>query len=245
MQIVNLDPAWEGLIDRAWVEELDATPFLRQCRAGTVSRSALRSFVVQHHHYARHFTRYLCALMGALTGERDRLDLADNLFEELGLDHREGDAPPVTHAELYRTMMRRLGVDATSEPVAAATQELIETMLESCRSADALEGLGALCLGAEAIVPHVYSQIIKGFVSHGTAPATLDFFYLHVEADDAHALTMRAIIDRELKGSLSEAKRAVLRTSAKRAIAARTDFFASIVQEAVVPVRRVVNDVHV
>ena len=49
---------------------------------------------------------------------------------------------------------------------------------------------------------------------------------LYIEADDQHAITMRAIISRELERDPSQIS--VLRSSAKRAIAARTNFFANL-----------------
>ena len=87
-------------------------------------------------------------------------------------------------------------------------------------------GLGALCLGAEAIVPHVYSTIISGFESVREAPENLAFFAIHIDADDAHAVTMRRIIEREL--ARSPQGRVDLEYGAYRAIAARVAFFDAI-----------------
>jgi hypothetical protein len=100
---------------------------------------------------------------------------------------------------------------------------LVEAMLAACANPDPMVGLGALCLGAEAIVPHVYSQILRGFLAVGIPAADLIFFKIHIEDDDAHAVTMRALIDREIA---RDAHRVVaLREAARKIIAARTAFF--------------------
>jgi hypothetical protein len=85
--------------------------------------------------------------------------------------------------------------------------------------------LGALCLGAEAIVPHVYSQIVRGFESQGYTKEDLSFFYLHIGCDDEHALTMKSIIDREI---ITPIQKQALLCSAARVIHARARFFNSI-----------------
>ena len=65
-----------------------------------------------------------------------------------------------------------------------------------CRQTDPANGLGALCLGAEAIVPVFYADIVEGFVQAGVPRERLGFFTLHIECDDGHADTMRDIMAR-------------------------------------------------
>jgi pyrroloquinoline-quinone synthase len=218
LKIVPLEEHWVDLIDDAWMARLDDTSFLRRCRSGDVSRDELLHFVGQQNLYSRHFTRYLCALLSNMAHEGDRLELTENLLEEIGF----GDAGEIPHSQIYREMMAKLGVDA-SVAIEPATQHLIDTMYEACRNPNPLVGLAAMCLGAEAIVPHVYSQIIAGFVARGEPVENLHFFQLHVECDDGHAITMRKIIDRELGRNPEQI--AILRTTAQRLIEARTLFF--------------------
>jgi pyrroloquinoline-quinone synthase len=59
-------------------------------------------------------------------------------------------------------------------------------------------GLGALCLGAEGIVPYLYSAVVEGFLAAGESVDKLKFFTLHIACDDDHAATMYRIIDKEL-----------------------------------------------
>jgi len=212
---------WSEYIPQEWMQGLDDTPFLKKCREGTVSRTSLERFLVQQYFYSRHFTRYLCALLSNIHNDEHRRELTENLVDETGM----GKVTSTPHSRIYRKMLDRLGVDpAKSEPL-PETQALIDTMWESCRSPNPAVGLGALCLGAEAIVPHIYSQIVAGFSAVGEDPNALDFFHIHIACDDEHALTMKRIIEEEL--TTPEQKNA-LTTSAARAIAARTRFFRAL-----------------
>lgn len=212
---------WASYIEDDWIKELDESRFLEGCRKGTVSKDELLHFLAQQYHYSREFTRYLCALLANIENEKDRRELTENLVDETGL----GTVKGTPHSILYREMMKRMGVDPDKTEATSETQALIDTMLESCRNSNSAVGLGALCLGAEAIVPHVYSQIVQGFERHGYTKEDLDFFYLHIGCDDEHALTMKKIIDREIG---DERKRQMLKCSARRVIAARARFFNSL-----------------
>lgn len=222
MNIAEIDPVWRDLIAPAYLRRLDDVPFLVRCRAGTVGRSELQHFVRQHYHYSRHFTRYLAALMANLEREEDRRALASNLFEELGLS---GEAE-IPHAQLYRDMMAAMEISPDDEAPSSETTELVRTMYECCRSRSPMVGLGALCLGGEAIVPHLYSTVLAGFSSVREPLARLRFFVVHVEEDDAHAETMRRIIQAEL--GRQPLGRLDLEYGATRAIAAREGFLRAI-----------------
>jgi pyrroloquinoline quinone (PQQ) biosynthesis protein C len=222
MNIVTLDPAYGALIDHSWVAELDATPFLTRCREGRASFAELHSYVRQQSYYSRHFTRYLCALLVNITDEADRVELMHNLFEEMGF----GDFGNVPHSVIYQCMMKTMGVVLGDEPENAATTRLVDTMLDLASDPNPLVGLAALGLGAEAIVPHVYSQIIRGFVLRGEPQENLEFFHIHVEGDDEHAVTMRKILEREIVADPTQ--RVVVRNAARRVITARTRFFDEI-----------------
>lgn len=188
----GLSPLWVDMFPAGLLEDLSANPFLTACRAGMVSDAQLRGFLIQHHHYSQYFTRYLCSLMGSLTDLGEFKALSHNLAEELS----GNDTDQVSHAELYRETMDELGAVPRSLPVLSSTQALIDAMFRYCRSGDPLDGLAALCLGAEAIVPIVYGPILDA-LRHRHAPMrALRFFQIHVEEDEQHAIVMREIIDR-------------------------------------------------
>jgi pyrroloquinoline quinone (PQQ) biosynthesis protein C len=217
--IVQVGDSWSSFLRASWIDALDETPFLTRCREGIVSRGELHTYVRQQCHYSRHFTRYLSALLANVSDEADRRDLVQNLFEEMGL----GAFGNVPHSQIYRDMMRTMGLSLGDEPAYAETEALITTMFECCSSKRPMVGLGALCLGAEAIVPHLYSTIVHGFESVGESAQNLTFFNIHIEGDDEHAVTMRRIILRELERDPES--RTDLEYGAARAIAARIGFF--------------------
>lgn len=189
-----LSPLWRGLFPPGLLEDLRAHPFLTACRDKKVDMRVLRTFLVQQQYYSEHFARYLCALMSGLPEHADVRALAENLFEEMGLDETEA----ITHAELYRQSMLAAEVEPGSERILPETRNLIDAMFHYCRSSDPLEGLAALCLGAEAIVPEVYGAILTALRSAGVPPAGLRFFEIHVAEDENHAIVMRHIIERLL-----------------------------------------------
>lgn len=223
----QLADVWNELLPWELVAGLDDTPFLTRCRQGRASRAELEIFLVQQYHYSRHFTRYLCALLSNMTNEADRLALTDNLFEEMGL----GDAGQIPHSRLYRDMLDALHLDPAQHPPLPETNELIATMLRLSADPDPLRGLGALCLGAEAIVPHLYTQILHGLLQAGFPEEQLEFFPLHIAGDDEHALTMKRIIDRELAPNPSAGT--VLREAARESLGKRRAFFEAIGRRAV------------
>jgi pyrroloquinoline quinone (PQQ) biosynthesis protein C len=218
MSIVEVG-AGSSFVRKSWIEMLDRTPFLTRCREGIATREELHTYVRQQCHYSRHFTRYLSALLANVTDEHDRRELVQNLFEEMGL----GAFGSVPHSQIYREMMDTMGVRLEEEAPFVETDALIGTMFECSGSKRAMVGLGALCLGAEAIVPHLYSTIVHAFEAIGEPTANLEFFRIHIEGDDEHAVTMRRIIQRELLRDATS--RVDLDYGAARAIAARVAFF--------------------
>lgn len=208
-----------------FAQRLQAHPFLRRCADGSVTMRELKRFLVQQGKYSAHFTRYLCALISGLGDAGDVLALAQNLSEELGLST---DAC-VPHSRIYTRMLQDFGIQMDNERTGHATQNLVDTMYMLCRQPGAVAGLGALCLGAEAIVPTYYASIIAGFRSHGIGDAAIEFFSIHVEDDDDHAATMYTILARKIQES--PANEAVAIHAGELAIHARLRFLDALAQE--------------
>ena len=212
---------WEGLLNPDWIKEMDATPFLSRCRSGQVTIAELKEYLVQQYFYSRHFTRYLCALLSNMSDEEDRQALTENLVDEAGL----GEVKGIPHSRIYRSMLDSFGLEPKVSKPLPETESLVKLMLLSCRDSDGAVGLGALCIGAEAIVPHLYGQIVKGFEANGFTKEQLHFFYLHMECDDEHSATMQKIILNRFADEVSLTK---LGTSAQNLIKARTLFFEAL-----------------
>lgn len=201
-------------------------PFLTGCANGTVSLDILRSFLIQHGKYARYFTRYLCALISQLEEGDDVLRLAENLTEELGCGAAAEARTP--HSRIYAKMLEDFEIDLVAHPVNPETQNLIDTMFMLCQQPLGTAGLGAMCLGAEGLVPAMYSRIIEGFRRHGVDLKRLEFFTIHIECDDDHAATMYDILARQAEESPSRKITAL--NAGDIAVNARLRFFDALMK---------------
>jgi pyrroloquinoline quinone (PQQ) biosynthesis protein C/quercetin dioxygenase-like cupin family protein len=186
---------WEGWLDEGDLQRLAAHPLLDALRSGSVGLGTLKRLLAQHSQYSSHFTRYLCALIGQLNDVENILALLANLREEMGVDgHGE-----MTHAEMYQRTLRVVGVVPGDHAPLPETLALRQAMMGRCQASDPLEGLAAMCLGAEAIVPVIYRPILTALQQSGFGENATEFFRLHIEEDEDHALTMLAIM-RDLIG---------------------------------------------
>ena len=174
------------------LESLDNVDFLRRCRAGIATKTELTEFLVQHYFYSRHFTRYLCALIANLTNDADRVALTGNLWEEMGLGPQAG----TPHSQIYREMLVELDIDPSRYRPSPKTLALVDTMFRLTSDPESIVGLGAIWLGAEALVPRLYRQILAGLLGAGFPEKHLLFFQIHIDGDDEHAATMERIARR-------------------------------------------------
>jgi pyrroloquinoline-quinone synthase len=212
-------------IPRYFAEQLLNHPFLARCNDGTIRSNELRSFLVQHGKYGAYFTRYLCALMSQLESSGDVMSLSRNLLEELGY----GSERLTPHSSMYAGMLREFGIDSDSQPTYPETQNLIDTMFMLCRQPGGLAGLGALCLGAEAIVPSLYARILEGFRRNAVPDQRLEFFAIHIQCDDGHAEMMLSVIERLM--AASPARKAAILAGGQTAILARLNFFDALLED--------------
>jgi pyrroloquinoline-quinone synthase len=213
-------------ITQSHVERLREHPFIRRCREGTITRHELNVFLTQQAKYSRYFTRYLCALISNLQDNEDVMRLAANLVEELGFGEDAGEP----HSTLFARMLAELGVRQHEVPTFPETEHLIDTALHYCKQLNPAYGLGALCLGAEAIVAPLYSDIIEGFLANGVKREQLKFFEIHVDCDDDHAETMREILAR-MQSERPQDSTLILE-GAQAMIDARLEFFNGVLEGA-------------
>ena len=220
--LAALESASAQLIDRVLRH-----PFMLGCADGTVTLDQLRGFLIQQGKYSAFFTRYLCALMSELQDGDDVLKIAENLTEELGCD---GDTESRTpHSRIYADMLKMFGINPRSYSVNPETQNLIDTMFMLCRQPMGTAGLGAMCLGAEGLVPAMYSRIVQGFRHHKVDLRRLEFFTIHIECDDGHAATMYEILARQAEQSPSSLITAL--NAGDIAVGARLRFFDALIRK--------------
>ncbi|WP_217273273.1 diaminobutyrate--2-oxoglutarate transaminase [Kosakonia sp. MUSA4] len=183
---------WDEWLDHETLHKLINHPLMNAMKQNTVSMSGIRYYLVQHHHYSRNFTRFLCALISKIDNLEDSQHLMENLLEELGID---GDGK-VTHAELFQRSLRAVGGQPNTYPALEETKNFASTVMQYCRNDGALNGLAALCLGAEAIVPMIYEPVLSALTSLEVEEEGLEFFRLHIEEDEDHAITMLNILNK-------------------------------------------------
>ncbi len=99
-------------------------------------------------------------------------------------------------------------------------------MFRHCRNENPAFGTGALCLGAEALVPALYTDIVKGFVNCGVNEDQLTFFTLHITVDDGHATTLGEIMASIAKDKPEEIANMV--AAGRDLVDARMAFFTSV-----------------
>lgn len=172
---------------------------------GEFEKEDLKLTLAQHSHYSSSFTKYLCTLLCQIDNTENLLHLIENLKEEMGLE----DESKITHAELYQSSLKVIGVNPEDYLAFEETLNLKAAMMKYCQSDDPLDGLAAMCLGAEAIVPLIYTPIYNALLSKKYNKDATEFFRLHIQEDEDHALVMLNII-KELVGNDKEKRDKVI-----------------------------------
>jgi pyrroloquinoline quinone (PQQ) biosynthesis protein C len=225
IQTLTGDSIWNKWVDAGALSRLVHHDLLVAMENGYVSLGGMRYFLVQHHYYSRNFTRFLCAIINRLESLDDIRLLMKNLQEEMGID---GD-DKLTHADLFQRSLKVLGTHALAEPPLPQTVAFTQSIMKFCRSENPVEGLSALCLGAEAVVPLIYKPILAALESLNIDEDGLEFFRLHIEEDEGHAVTMLEILGRMTR-QIPEAKMIALQTG-RQAINKRCLMFDAIWRE--------------
>jgi pyrroloquinoline quinone (PQQ) biosynthesis protein C len=209
MSIVQL-PKVRDLADIASAHQAVHHPYLQALARGDLPnpQAALVDFAIQYQGYTSWFPKYLHCVLPKLTCERHRGYFAENLAEEKGhldaetIQQLEALGIPaawvqgIPHPDLFRRFQASLGVHAGVHQLCPAALEWrhdFHSMLQSCSAAEAI---GAMGLGTESIVKHIYRYITKAIQRH-TSVDRKDyvFFELHSEVDEEHAELMLRVAD--------------------------------------------------
>ena len=164
------------------------SPFLGAFLGGGLTRAQLRLWAKDMYHYVQPaipaLTAWLAQAPTLLERQSARL-IGRNLAGEMGF-LREGD-----HRDLYLKLLAALDVDETEAkdhlPL-ASTIGAAAVLGWFCRSSFE-EGLGAFGLGIELQVPgrpNGAGLITKALAGYGLSDDALEFFRIHVEAEEEH-----------------------------------------------------------
>jgi mannose-6-phosphate isomerase-like protein (cupin superfamily) len=196
---------------------------LRACDLGLLTLEDFRFLFGQYYLYSSHFTRYLSALMASCEDDYFRSKLAQNLWEEGGMQR-----PQDRHTQIFRDFLGgALGLDIAALEYRDFTRYFAAQYLDFCRSASPAEASAFLGLGTEAIVAPLYKIFCNGLRKAGVPDDRLKFFHLHIAGDDDHAATLNQM-------TLSYRRRPdwsrQVREAANHALELRMSFFNALYQ---------------
>src|SRR5690349_8148513 len=163
-------------------------PLWRQIEDGGVPRSSLAPFVVQFFLQVREFPRAVSALHSSCPDARERVELAESLYEE---ETGRISGCNVSHPELFIRFGEGVGlpraamVDGVPLPATAA---LIGWFEQSTREHPFIEGAAATNLAAEGQVPGTFGPFARALERHyGCTPEQVAFWDVHEHADREHS----------------------------------------------------------
>ena len=192
-------------------------PFYQAWQRGELTIDALRHYAKQYYHHVLAFPQYVSAAHATCPDQGDRRELLENLIEE-----ERGDE---NHPELWLRFGEALGLSRDdiidSEPL-PETLDLVNTYRDTTRHGSFAQAATALyCY--ESQVPEIAKTKIAGLRQfYGIdGQRGLQFFTVHIGADEWHAEVGRAFVDRY--GGTSEEQAGVL-DAARRSLQALWGF---------------------
>jgi len=162
----------------------------RACRRGHLNVEDFRFVFSQYYLYSRNFTRYIAAVMANSDNDYHRSRLSENLWEEGG-----GADPERRHAELFRKFLwEALSIDLDAIDYLDSTANFVREYLDFCLKSHPMAGSAFLSLGTEGIVARMYSILVDGMRAAGISDGKLEFFHIHMDCDDEHAVTLEEMM---------------------------------------------------
>jgi len=199
-------------------------PFYQTWQRGELTLDALRGYASQYYHHVLAFPQYVSAAHANCPDQKDRREVLENLIEE-----ERGEE---NHPELWLRFSDALGMPRESVEDAEhlpQTEALVETFKDATKNGSFAEAATALyCY--ESQVPEVAKTKIAGLKEfYGIDdPRGLQFFDVHIEADEWHAEVARNFVVRYGEDESEN----VLRT-ARRCVDALWDFLDGVYESEV------------
>ena len=167
-------------------------------------QQAVADFSEQYANYSGLFTTFLTTLEPQLNNPEHRSRIRDNIAEASGQYDSQSiamlrdygvpqeDFDGVAHHDLFMRFTRAVG-GTTSQP-SFAVRRWNQSMLQLMERPGGHEGVGALGLGTEFIVPRLYSHIERALDYLPTISSyDRTFFTIHGPVDEVHQNEFKAI----------------------------------------------------
>ena len=167
-------------------------PFYQAWQRGELTLDTLRAYTAQYYHHVLAFPQYVSGAHAGCPDQGARQELLENLIEE-----ERGEE---NHPELWLRFGDALGIARESVVTTEALPEtlrLVDTYFDVCKNGSFGQAATALyCY--ESQVPEVARTKIAGLKQfYGIdSPGGLQFFDVHIEADEWHAEVGRGFIER-------------------------------------------------
>jgi len=187
METTPLDPdrVEKELADVTNAVTFDARPFMQDFAQGKVPKENLARFAASYCFQVDQFKRFVAQVYANAEPRDVRELMLENLWEE----HGEGDDSR-DHTALVAKFARALGAEIEDiydvEPIRESRQ-WVDRILQVCRDEDFVVGLAAISFGIEfrtqtmAFLGQIYRE------QYGLSEDDLEFFFMHIEADEEHA----------------------------------------------------------
>jgi pyrroloquinoline-quinone synthase len=208
-----------------FVEELRATidagrafgrhPLWLRIAEGRLPRTALAPFAVQFFLQVREFPRAVSALHARCPDARERVELAESLYEE---ETGRISGCNVSHPELFIRFGEGVGVPRDAMVAGAplpTTAALIAWFERSTRELPFIEGAAATNLAAEGQVPGAFGPFARALErNYECTRAAVAFWDVHEHADREHSAIGDHIVVRMATTPALQAdvRRAVMRS---------------------------------
>ena len=167
-------------------------PFYQAWQKGELELDTLRTYAGQYYHHVLAFPQYVSGAHANCPEQNARQELLENLIEE-----ERGEE---NHPELWLRFGEALGLqreNIVEEQWLPETKHLVDTYRDVTKNGSFAEAATALyCY--ESQVPEVAKQKIAGLEKfYGVSDERgLQFFTVHIGADEWHAEVGRGFIDR-------------------------------------------------
>ena len=202
---------------------------------------ALAYFASQYEGYSVWFPKYLQAVIDKLSNPSHKAHLLENLAEEKGqlgdddlqairaLGIEDAWVVGIPHPILFQQFKKAICANYNFEMNEAVLKWRTSFLnyLANCTEAEAV---GAIGLGTESVVKHIYRPLIESLSTH-TSLTLQDyvFFPLHTEVDDEHGKVLLAIAN-DL-ASQSEEHTLLVRKGMETALDLRAEFWSNLENE--------------